>query len=169
MSEPTGLPQLADFGLVYPGLDEGRGHVSAIQPHHFRAPEVLLGCSWPCSVDIWNLGLLNLLEDVNLFEKPAGEDGEYDAYVDLLGEPPEELVIRERYFRAHRLKEPVKDMHGKEYVTINEFWGGPFFADDNKIFRRDLLGRGKALANTITELSGEEKDLFLDFASDMLG
>ncbi|KND93789.1 Serine/threonine-protein kinase SRPK, partial [Tolypocladium ophioglossoides CBS 100239] len=90
------LPKLADFNISFPGLVGDGGHLSAIQSHRYRAPEVLLGCPWSYSVDIWNLGLLmwNLLEDVNLFDRPAGEDGEYDPHVhlaqmvSLLGDPP---------------------------------------------------------------------------------
>lgn len=52
------LPELADFNLSFPGLDSDHGHISAIQSHRFRAPEVLLGCPWSYSADIWNLGLL---------------------------------------------------------------------------------------------------------------
>jgi serine/threonine-protein kinase SRPK3 len=52
------LPELADFNLSCPGLNDDFGHVSAIQSHCFRAPEVLLGCPWTYSVDIWNLGLI---------------------------------------------------------------------------------------------------------------
>lgn len=52
------IPMLADFNLSFPGLDPHVGHLSAIQSHRFRAPEVLLGCAWPYSADIWNLGLL---------------------------------------------------------------------------------------------------------------
>lgn len=51
------LPTLADFNLCFPGV-ENQGHLSAIQAHRYRAPEVLLGCPWSYSVDIWNLGLL---------------------------------------------------------------------------------------------------------------
>jgi serine/threonine protein kinase len=51
------LPQLGDFNLCFPGLVD-RGHLSAIQSHRYRAPEVLLGCPWTYSVDIWNIGLL---------------------------------------------------------------------------------------------------------------
>lgn len=36
-----------------------------------------------------------------------------------------------------------------------------------KILRRDIVG-GKKLADTVKELSGDEKDLFLDLASGML-
>lgn len=52
------LPKLADFNLAFPGLAGGNGHLAAIQSHRFRAPEVILGCPWSYSVDIWNLGLL---------------------------------------------------------------------------------------------------------------
>jgi hypothetical protein len=52
------LPALGDFNLCYPGLEDGHQHVSPIQSHRYRAPEVLLGCPWSYSVDIWNLGLL---------------------------------------------------------------------------------------------------------------
>lgn len=52
------LPKLADFNLSVPALVRGQGHLSPIQSHRFRAPEVILGCPWNSSVDIWNLGLL---------------------------------------------------------------------------------------------------------------
>ncbi len=52
------LPKLADFNLAFPRLAGDQGHMSAIQSHRFRAPEVILGCPWSCSADIWNLGLL---------------------------------------------------------------------------------------------------------------
>lgn len=79
----------------------------------------------------------NLLEDVSLFDRPAGEDGEYDAHihlaqmVTLLGDPPEELIQRERFFRKHRLQKPVANPRGNECKNMNEFWGGPFFDDDS--------------------------------------
>ncbi|KAJ8124645.1 hypothetical protein O1611_g8996 [Lasiodiplodia mahajangana] len=169
------LPQLSDFNLAFPGPPDGTGHISAAQPHRFRAPEVLLGCPWSYSVDIWNLGLLmwEFMQDVSLFGRPAGEDGEYDAHihlaqmVSLLGEPDREVIKRERFFRNSQLEKPVFNTHGKECKTMNEFWGGPFFDDNNRIRRTDLIG-GKKLADTITELTGDEKDVFLDFASGML-
>lgn len=52
------LPKLADFDLAFPGLVGNQGHLSAIQSHRFRAPEVILGCPWSYSADIWNFGLL---------------------------------------------------------------------------------------------------------------
>lgn len=37
----------------------------------------------------------------------------------------------------------------------------------DRILRNDLVG-GKKLADTVTELAGDEKEAFLDFASGML-
>ncbi|KAJ8120195.1 hypothetical protein ONZ43_g3033 [Nemania bipapillata] len=134
------LPELGDFNLAFPGLSGGMGHLSPIQSHRYRAPEVMLGLPWSYSVDIWNLGLLlwNLLEDVTLFDRPAGEDGGYDAHVHiakmaaLLGHPPEALITRERLYRHHRLPKPIVNPRGKVCKNMNEFWGGPFFDDNSE-------------------------------------
>lgn len=56
------LPELGDFDLSFPGLRGDSSHLPAIQSHRYRAPEVLLGCAWSYSVDIWNLGLLVSIE-----------------------------------------------------------------------------------------------------------
>lgn len=78
----------------------------------------------------------NLLEDTSLFGRPAGSDGEYDAHVhlaqmvSLLGDPPKQLIRRERILRDHRLEKPVINLRGETCNTMNEFWGGPFFDDD---------------------------------------
>lgn len=80
----------------------------------------------------------NLLEDVSLIDRLAGDDGEYDAHVhlaqivSLLGDPPKELVQRERFFRRHQLERAVRSPRGNECENMNEFWGGPFFDDDGK-------------------------------------
>lgn len=81
----------------------------------------------------------NLLEDINLFGRPAGEDGEYDAHVhlaqmvSLLGDPPEELITRERLFRKEELRTPILNHRGnKTCKSMNEYWGGPFFDDDSE-------------------------------------
>lgn len=80
----------------------------------------------------------NLLEDVSLFDRPAGEDGEYDAHVhlaqmvSLLGNPPDDLVKRERIYRKLQLGRLVINPRGKECKTMNEFWGGPFFDENSK-------------------------------------
>lgn len=52
------LPRLSDFDQCFPGLKDTVNHLSPIQSHCYRAPEVLLGCGWSYGVDIWNTGLL---------------------------------------------------------------------------------------------------------------
>jgi len=42
----------------------------------------------------------------------------------------------------------------------------PYLA--GQILRKDLVQPGKSLADTVTELEGNEKEVFLDFASCML-
>ncbi|KAF5017525.1 hypothetical protein F66182_10537 [Fusarium sp. NRRL 66182] len=171
------LPQLGDFNLCFPGLVD-RGHLSAIQSHRYRAPEVLLGCPWTYSVDIWNIGLLmwNVVEDVSLFDRPAGDDGEYDAHVhlaqmvSLLGDPPMPVIERERLCRKDklRLERPVINLKGKECDNMNEFWGGPFFDEQGCIMRKDLITRDRTLADTVPHLQSQDKEQFLDFAGAML-
>lgn len=60
------IPKITDFGLATP-LESGNGQVNGtartmgiypIQPDHYRAPEVILGCGWTFSTDIWNFGVL---------------------------------------------------------------------------------------------------------------
>ncbi|TWU70788.1 hypothetical protein ED733_002071 [Metarhizium rileyi] len=170
------LPKLADFDQALPRPEGDRGHLLPIQSHRFRAPEVLLGCPWTHSVDIWNLGVLmwKMLENINLFDRPGGEDRPYDAHVhlaqrvNLLGRPPQELVKRERASRDLRLDKPILGQNRKECKNTNEYYGGPFFDENGQIFRTDLLEDDKGLACTIAELDGDEKDAFLDFALKML-
>ena len=50
------LPKIADFGLATKLNDEVGIHI--IQPDHYQAPEVILGCGWDFSVDIWNFGVM---------------------------------------------------------------------------------------------------------------
>ncbi|KFG79144.1 hypothetical protein MANI_021245 [Metarhizium anisopliae] len=117
----------------------------------------------------------NLLEDMSLFERPAGDDGEYDAHVhlaqmaSLLGDPPKLVIERERLLRQNRLKKSILNVRGKECMNMNEFWGGPsFFDDDDSIMRKDLIRREITLADTVKHLQGDDKEHFLDFASGML-
>ncbi|KAF4948915.1 hypothetical protein FGADI_9199 [Fusarium gaditjirri] len=170
------LPALADFNQSFPGLEGNKGHLSPIQFHRYRAPEVLLGCPWSYSIDIWNFGLVmwNMLENTSLFESIVGDDGEYDAHIhlariaSLLGEPPETLVNRERVYRNLKLGRTVENPMGKGCETMNDYWGGPFFDENGQVKRKDLALQTRKLEDTITELAGDEKYVFLDFASSML-
>lgn len=61
--------------------------------------------------------------------------------VSLLGDLPEELIEREKFFRNRQLKKPLINPRGKECKTMNEFWGGPFFEDSEFSIRTLLEGR----------------------------
>ena len=50
--------KLVDFGSSMKLEREDYGGVYPIQPVPYRAPEILLGCGWRMSADIWNLGVL---------------------------------------------------------------------------------------------------------------
>lgn len=51
-----GLPVLCDFGEARIGKRHESGPF--VQPHIYRAPEVIFEMSWGSVVDIWNLGAL---------------------------------------------------------------------------------------------------------------
>lgn len=51
-----GLPILCDFGEARIGETQETGPF--IQPHIYRAPEVVFEMSWGSAVDIWNLACL---------------------------------------------------------------------------------------------------------------
>ncbi|ODA84203.1 hypothetical protein RJ55_02721 [Drechmeria coniospora] len=78
------------------------------------------------------------------------------------------MATQERLMRDHQLKEPVTNSRGERYYNMNQYWGGPFFDDHGKIFRQDLIDEERSLADTVTEIGGDEKETFLDFASCML-
>ena len=50
-----GRPVLCDFGQARFGRESYSGD---IQPHIYRAPEVILRMSWDQKVDIWNVGVM---------------------------------------------------------------------------------------------------------------
>ena len=51
-----GLPVLCDFGEARIGKNHESGPF--VQPHIYRAPEVIFEIPWGSAVDIWNLGTL---------------------------------------------------------------------------------------------------------------
>lgn len=52
------VPKIVDFGASLRLDDPDDFGIHPIQPNHYRAPEVILGCGWTFSADIWNLGVL---------------------------------------------------------------------------------------------------------------
>lgn len=82
--------KLVDFGS---SCREGQTVYSYIQSRFYRSPEVLLGCSYTCAIDLWSLGCI-------LFEMHTGEPlfsgrNEAEQLVriwQLLGMPPDAML-----------------------------------------------------------------------------
>jgi serine/threonine-protein kinase SRPK3 len=54
-TENHGLPVLCDFGEARFGQ---QSYADYVQPHPYRAPEVILKIPWSYEVDIWNVGAM---------------------------------------------------------------------------------------------------------------
>lgn len=57
------IPKIVDLGLATRLEADSSGEGKAIglhpiQPDHYRAPEVILGCGWDFRADIWNFGVM---------------------------------------------------------------------------------------------------------------
>ncbi|RAH71362.1 putative protein kinase [Aspergillus aculeatinus CBS 121060] len=95
-----GLPILCDFGEARIGTQQESGPF--VQPHIYRAPEIIFEMPWGSAVDIWNLaGLIwDLFEGKHLFEDIFDAKGGHDPFrhlarmVALVGPPPEEFIRR---------------------------------------------------------------------------
>jgi serine/threonine protein kinase len=59
-----GAPVLCDLGSAVP-LDDGAEHREDIQPNIYRAPEVILDIPWTYSADIWNVGCMVSIDNLN--------------------------------------------------------------------------------------------------------
>jgi len=105
--------RLTDFGTA--ATVDGR-HADIIQPCALRAPEVIIGCGWDTSADIWSLGCLifELLTGRWLFVPRGGPTWTAEAYhlAHMPGVTGEEYDIS--YFRK-----------GKRYAE--------YFNDDEKL------------------------------------
>ncbi|KAI1019942.1 hypothetical protein LB503_006091 [Fusarium chuoi] len=127
----------------------GKVHRGNAMPLPYRAPEVILGMTWGNSVDVWSVGLLawDLLHEKGIF-RVYDKSGELNdahhlaAMTALLGPPPDVFLRRSDKTRKYW------DAEGK--------WHGPV-----------PLPEG-GLKSLETNLSGEDKDRFLDFLAGTL-
>ncbi|KPM34438.1 hypothetical protein AK830_g12138 [Neonectria ditissima] len=124
----------------------GKVHCGNAMPVPYRAPEVILGMTWGNAVDIWSVGLLawDLLDRESLFRVYDQESEERnDAYhlaamTALLGPPPPKFL--EKTEKTCR------------YWNKDGQWHGPV-----------PLPHEKKLESLASILSGEDKDMFLNF------
>lgn len=143
-----GPPVLCDFGSAVFGDCQ---HLECVQPHIYRAPEVILGAPWNYKIDIWNVGCMiwDIYEGNQLF---YCIDPEHHSYrrrahlaeiIALLGPPPKDLLAR-------------GDLASE------------FFSDEGKYTAGIDLPSSKSLEEIETLLTGDEKRRFLEFMRKML-
>ena len=114
-----GLPILCDFGEARIGTTQNSSPF--VQPHIYRAPEVIFEMPWGSAIDIWNLCALvsychvslciedlliywmqiwDLSQKQHLFDDIFDKNGHHDAFKHLalmyalIGSPPPEFIQR---------------------------------------------------------------------------
>lgn len=168
-SATVGIVQITDFGLSVSGAAPRDG---CIQAEIYRAPEVVFDAGYSYSADIWSLGVMvspifwwiklhpiapankihtklwDLLEGRALFNPVSTQpDGDYDdgehlgQMMALMGPPPAALLARGR--RAEKL------------------CPGGLVPPTARLKHLDF-------DNSISEITGSEKDMFLRFVKKMV-
>ncbi|KAE8366750.1 CMGC protein kinase [Aspergillus caelatus] len=169
------IPKIADFGhCARLDCDDDWG-IYPIQPDHYRAPDIVLGCGWRMSTDIWNLGaiLWDLIEGKELFSQVYDEEGQYQAkahlaeMIALLGPPPQEVIARYRSLLEYEWPQPMATVDDSVYDSSNQFFGGPFFDSDGKFLYNNLVP-DRNLDDTLPSLEKKERENFLSFVRLML-
>ncbi|PWY91515.1 kinase domain protein [Aspergillus sclerotioniger CBS 115572] len=137
-----GLPVLCDLGEARIGKMQESGPF--VQPHIYRAPEVIFEMPWGSAIDIWNLACLHLFGDI--FDSRGGHDPfrHLARMVALVGPPPSEFV------RRSETTEQCFDLSG------------------NWIAHQEASVPSVSLKVLEKRLSGPEKELFLEFMRSML-
>ncbi|RDL42541.1 CMGC protein kinase [Venustampulla echinocandica] len=145
-----GLPILCDFGEARIGKTQVSG--TFVQPHVYRAPEIIFEMPWWTAIDIWNLaGLIwDLVEGEHLFGDIFDTKGGHDPFkylalmVALVVPPP------------------------SEFVTLSETMEQCFDPNGAWVAHEDAAIPLVSLETLETRLSGQEKALFIQFMRSML-
>ncbi|GMG15996.1 unnamed protein product [Aspergillus oryzae] len=61
------IPKIVDFGHCARLDSDDDWGIYPIQPDHYRAPEVVLGCGWRMNTDLWNLGVIVILHSIVIY------------------------------------------------------------------------------------------------------
>ncbi|KAL3479085.1 kinase-like domain-containing protein [Aspergillus californicus] len=157
------IPKIIDFGLA------------TRLKNHYRAPEVILGCPWNFSADIWNIGVLawNIIENTELFLQVHDSQGHYNPkthlaeMIALPGPPPKELLAKSDAMAEYRWSNHVVNESGRLCRNGWEYFNGPFFNENGKFLHDDLIPARK-LEDLIPSLEEKERQTFLSFITLML-
>lgn len=128
--------RLIDFGS---SCLESEKLFTYIQSRFYRAPEVILGLPYSCSIDIWSLGcvLAELFLGVPLFQGENEQD-QLLCMMEVLGVPHKELIQispRNRLFFEGNVPKIVRNSKGKQRVpdsrplSVVLKGAGPLFLD----------------------------------------
>ncbi|EFW16073.1 hypothetical protein CPSG_07123 [Coccidioides posadasii str. Silveira] len=176
------LPKIVDFGLAARLESDSQGQVRnetggfhPIQPDHYRAPEVILGCPWSFSADIWNIGVLawDIIEHTELFLHVHDSQGHYNPkthlaeMIALLGPPPKELLAKSDAMAEFSWPNPIMNETGRLCRNGREYFNGPFFNENGEFLYDDLIPARK-LEDSIPSLKQKERQAFLSFVTLML-
>ncbi|KAH1424263.1 hypothetical protein KXX32_006990 [Aspergillus fumigatus] len=176
------VPKIVDFGLATSLKSDSQGQggkselgLHPIQPDQYRAPEVILGCGWSFSADIWNFGVLawNVIERTELFRQTNDAQGHYDAkahiaeMIALLGPPPKELLAKSDAMADFKWPNSIRNERGQLSRNGREYFEGPFFSERGEFLYDDLIPARK-LEDSIQLLEEEERPVFLSFIRKML-
>ncbi|VDM32294.1 unnamed protein product [Hydatigera taeniaeformis] len=152
--------KVIDFGS---SCFEDQSIYTYIQSRFYRAPEVILGCKYNSSIDMWSFGciLAELLTGSPLF--PGEDEGDQLACIlEVLGMPPEKLLDQSR-----RMKHFFSTTYGcpRYCMEIDE--------DSNVVLRPRKTKRGKlrdipGAKSLKSALRGREDAAFLDFLTQCL-
>ncbi|PGG98867.1 CMGC/SRPK protein kinase [Polytolypa hystricis UAMH7299] len=173
------LPKIADFGLAARLDNREDIGIYPIQPGHYCSPEVILGCGWTFSTDIWNLGVLvwDLVERTELFRCVHDSQSCYDGkahlaeMIALLGPPPKELLARSNAMQQYKWSNPIKNVEGKlskKVIMVTTYITAKFLLLILLCFLHDNLIPTRQLNDTLPSSNEKERAEILSFVSQIL-
>ncbi|EHY60976.1 Serine/threonine-protein kinase SRPK [Exophiala dermatitidis] len=146
---PVGVIRITDLDLAVSGDILRKG---CIQAELYRAPEVILDVGYSYSADIWSLGVMlwDLIEGSPLFKVDVPERVyEYDdqqhlgMITALLGDSPQSLLKQ------------------GDRTSL-------FYNVEGRLHNPDLIPTSFNFETTISNVSGEEKKMFINFVQKMI-
>lgn len=103
--------KILDFGSCCFVSDSLENQFPYIQSRYYRAPEILLGTGYECSIDMWSLGcvMLELYLGKPLF---VGKDSVHQLFkiIEIIGMPPDKMLNNAAHFSRYFMKDAKKNV-----------------------------------------------------------